>query len=149
MPVLEFPNVHTLPGVSPKNERFLGIAADTVAKMEGIGISPCRFLPIAEDEPRAEQRVVSMMAVWPLIWRDCRRFGTIAFGPLTQFITLGEGVFMPVEKTPQDLQLMANESIATTIIRIKPKNTEKFEKQAKGRASWPLIPMALKLQDLA
>ena len=136
MPVLEFATVHTLPGVSPKNEQFLDIAKATVAGMEGVGVSPSRFLLTAEDETRVEQRVISMIAVWPSAETHAQFLssgGTAdALGPLTQFITMGEAVFMPVQKTPDELELMANESLATTIFRVKPEHTEEFEKHAKS-----------------
>ena len=143
MPVLEFATVHTLPGVSPKNEQFLGIAQNTVGGMAGVGVSPARFLLTAEDEERVDQRVISMIAVWPSAEVHAQFLssgGTAeALGPLTQFITMGEAIFVPVEKTPQDLELIANQSLAASIFRIKPENSEEFEQKA---------TRALKEQDL-
>lgn len=135
MPVLEFATVHTLPGVSPKNEQFLGIAQNTVEGIKGVGVSPARFLLTAEDEKRVDQRVISMIAVWPspeVHAQFLQSGGTAeALGPLTKFITMGEAVFVPVEKAPNELELMANESLASTTFRVKPENTEEFEKKAR------------------
>ena len=134
MPVLEFATVHTLPGISPKNEQFLGIAQNTVVGMEGVGVSPARFLLTAEDEKRVDQRVISMLAVWPSaeVHAEFLSSGGTgeALGPLTQFITMGEAVFAPVEKAPKELELMANQSLASAIFRVKPENSEEFGKKA-------------------
>ncbi|KAI4157383.1 MAG: hypothetical protein LQ342_008323 [Letrouitia transgressa] len=134
MPVLEFATVYTLPGISPKNEQFLGITQNTVGGMEGVGVSPTRFLLTAEDEKRVDQRVISMIAVWPSADVHAQFLssgGTAeALGPLTQFITMGEAVFVLVEKAPRELELIANQSVANAIFRVKPENIEEFEKKA-------------------
>ena len=134
MPVLEFATVHTLPGISPRNEEFLGIAQKTVVGMEGVGVSPARFLLTAEDEKRVDQRVIAMIAVWPSADVHAQFLSSggtgDALGPLTKFITMGEAVFAPIEKEPNELELMANQSLASTIFRVKPEDSEEFEKKA-------------------
>ena len=133
MPVLEFASVHTLPGISPKNEEFLAIAQSTVVGMEGVGVSPARFLLTAADEKRVERRVIAMLAVWPSADVHAQFLSSggtgEALGPLTRFITMGEANFVPVGKTPAELELMAYPGIAASIFRVKPEKSEEFEKE--------------------
>lgn len=134
MPVLEFASVYTLPGISPKNEEWLAIAKKTVEGMDGVGVSPSRFLLSAGTEKPIEERTIAMIAVWPSADTHAEFLnsgGTAeALGPLTKFITMGEAVFASVEKTPAEVDLLATKTLLSVIFRIKPEHEKEFEKKA-------------------
>ena len=136
MPVIEFASVIPLPGVSPTNEHLLGIANQTVTAMEGTGVKPVRFLLTAEDEKRTDQRIISMVAIWPSAETHAAFFAsggaTDALGPLTQYITMGEAVFLPTETGQKELKLLASKEIASAIFRVKPQNIDEFETKVKS-----------------
>ncbi|KAK2767553.1 hypothetical protein FQN54_003711 [Arachnomyces sp. PD_36] len=144
MPVIEFASVIPLPGVSPKEEALVGLANHTITSMTGAGINPVRFLLTNvrdENNGGAERPVISMMAVWPSKEKHAEFLA--AGGPgeslamLTQFITMGEAVFVPLEKDADEnqLALMAGKGIVSKVFRVKPEKVEEFESKTAGLVS--------------